>query len=550
VRTGGQLFVDSLLANGVDFVTTVPGESFLPVLDALHESRGRPDAPRLIVTRHEAAAANMVEAAGKLTGRPSACLVTRGPGAMHAAIAVHTAFQDGTPMLLVVGQIERAVRGREAFQEMDYHAVFGTTAKLVVEITDVDRIPEIVARAIDATTAGRPGPVVVSLPEDVLFASSDREPIVAPIVASPQPAASAVESVLVAIETAERPVFVVGGPKWSQHIGELVRGFAERNRLAVAAAFRYQDALDNRSESYVGYLGLGGSAALRECVNDADLLVAIGCRLDDPTTDGFALTRPGRTDQRVIVVTDDPHEVTRSHIPAEAIIGTSGSFAEVLAGTTLRPSEGRAAWTRRLRGIHEAYTMPPDSSGDVDLAAIVRHVRDVLPDEAIFTNGAGNYTVWLQRFLGFRRHATQLAPHNGAMGYGFPASLAAAALRPGVPVVAFAGDGCFLMSSNELVTAVAEQLDLVVIVVNNGILGTIRMHQENHYPGRVIATDLRNPDFVEYTRSFGAHAARVTATAEFPAAFAAALACRGPALIEIRTDPLQITPDRRLTPTG
>lgn len=547
--TGGQLFVDSLLVHGVDLMTCVPGESFLPILDALYDvgANGREGTPRLVTARHEAAAANMAEAAGKLTGRPSVCFVTRGPGAMHAAIAVHTAFQDGTPLLLVVGQVARAAKGREAFQEMDYGAVFGTTAKLVVEITDVDRIPEIVARAFDVATAGRPGPVVVSVPEDVLFESSERIPTQAPAPVSPAATPDIAAHLVAMLEGAQRPLLVVGGPKWSQRTGELVRAFAERAALPVAAAFRCQDAIDNRSESYVGYLGLGGSAALRSKAEDADLVVAFGCRLDDATTDSFSLTPAGRTDRRIVVVTDDPHEVTRALIPDEALLCSSASLAEALSEVALEPSAPRIEWTRSLRRIQQEYATPPAARGaDVDLAAIMRHVRDALPDEAIFTNGAGNYTVWLQRFLGFRRHATQLAPHNGAMGYGIPAALAAAALRPGTPVIAFAGDGCFMMSGNELSTAVKERLDLVVIVVNNGILGTIRMHQENHYPSRVIATELGNPDFVKYAESFGAHAARVVRTDEFPAAFAAAVAHDGPALIEVRTDPLQITPDRRL----
>ncbi|MFG1706964.1 thiamine pyrophosphate-dependent enzyme [Nonomuraea sp. M3C6] len=550
VRTGGRLFVDSLIRNGVDFMTCVPGESFLPILDALYDVTGTGTGPRLVTTRHEAAAANMAEAAGKLTGRVAACLVTRGPGAMHASIAVHTAYQDGTPMLLVVGQVARATRGREAFQEMDYSAVFGTTAKSVVEISDVDRIPEHVARAVYLATSGRPGPVVLAVPEDVLSDMSDAEPIPAPVAEPVPPAAGAADRLVAALAAAERPLLIVGGPKWSQETGEHVRAFAERNTIPVAAAFRCQDAVDNRSGAYVGYLGLGGSPELRSAALEADLIVALGPRLDDPTTDGFALTERPVPGRRVITVSDDPDEACRALIPDGVLVCSLEPLARLLSERSAEPPAGRDKWLRALRASHERFSEPPAPGGGVDLARIVRHVRSVLPDDAVVTNGAGNYTVWLQRFFEFRRHGTQIAPHNGAMGYGFPAALAVSAVRPEAPVVAFAGDGCFLMSGSELATAVQEQLDLVVIVVNNRMLGTIRMHQERHYPGRVIATDLRNPDFAQYARSFGAPAWVVEETGQFADAFAAARAHPGPAVVEIRTDPAQITPDRRLEAPG
>jgi acetolactate synthase-1/2/3 large subunit len=546
------LFVESLIHNGVDFMTCVPGESFLPILDALYDigASGRGGPVRLVTTRHEAAAANMVEAAGKLTGRVAACFVTRGPGAMHASIGVHTAYQDGTPMLLVIGQVARDVRGREAFQEMDYRAVFASTAKSVVEISDVDRIPEHVARALYLATSGRPGPVILAVPEDVLSGTSTADPIIAPLGVPVPPAARSVDRLLSAVAEAERPLLIVGGPKWSQEIGDHVLAFAERNAIPVAAAFRYQDAVDNRSAHYAGYLGLGGSPELRAAALEADLIIALGPRLDDPTTDGFALTsRPGQG-RRVIVVSDDPDEACLSSIPDDVITCSLEPLALLLAERTVEAPATRDKWLRPLRASHERFSTPPACDGAVDLAEIIRHVRAELPDDAIVTNGAGNYAVWLQRFFEFRRHGTQIAPHNGAMGYGFPAALAMATVRPGSPVVAFAGDGCVLMSGSELATAVQEQLDLVLVIVNNSMLGTIRMHQEQHYPGRVIATDLRNPDFAQYARSFGAPAWVVTETDRFEDAFAAARAHHGPAVIEIRTDPSQITPDRRLDTRG
>jgi acetolactate synthase-1/2/3 large subunit len=555
VRTGGQLFVESLIRNGVDFMTCVPGESFLPILDALYDATagaggaaggGDGQPVRLVTTRHEAAAANMAEAAGKLTGRVAACFVTRGPGAMHAGIAVHTAFQDGTPMLLVIGQVSRDARGRQAFQEMEYASVFASTAKSVVEISTVDRIPEHVARALYLATSGRPGPVILAVPEDVLFDTSDAAPVAAPPAVPAPPGPDAVERIVSAVTGAERPLLIAGGAAWSQETGEHLLAFARHASVPVAAAFRYQDAVDNRDDHYVGYLGLGGSPRLKQAAREADLLLAVGPRLDDPTTDGFALAAQPRDGQRVIVVSDDPAEACRSVIPDAVIPCSVAPLARVLAERTVAPSAGREKWVRDLRAEYRRFTAPPAVEGAVDMARIVRHIRTALPDTAIVTNGAGNYTVWLQRFFEFRRHGTQLAPHNGAMGYGFPAGLAAAALRPGTPVVAFAGDGCVMMSGNELATAVQEQLDLVLIIVNNGMFGTIRMHQERQYPGRAIATGLRNPDFVRYAQSFGAPAWLVTETSGFAGAFAAALAHPGPAVIEIRTDPLQITPEQRL----
>jgi acetolactate synthase-1/2/3 large subunit len=553
-RTGGRLLVDSLIANGIVTGTCVPGESFLAVLDAIYEINGADGTEaepgfRLVTTRHEAAAANMAEAIGKLDGRPAVCFVTRGPGALHASIAVHTAYQDGTPMILVIGQVATTVRGREAFQELDYSAVLGSTAKHVVEITQADRVGEHVARAVHLARSGRPGPVVLVVPEDMLTTLTDAEPVLAPPT-TPAAPGDDLTGVLELLSNAQRPLLVVGGPKWSQQTAVDVRAFAERNEIPVVAAFRWQDAVDNRSLSYVGYLGLGADPALRTAMQDADVVVALGARLDDPTTDGFRLLDEGAPGRVIAVVLDDEAEAVRTFIPDAVFLSSVGVAAARLAGETLTPSPVRGEWTRGLRQRFESYRTPPPVEGAVDLARIIRVIRDGLPDDAIVTNGAGNYTVWLQRFFEFRRTGTQLAPRNGAMGYGLPAALGAAVARPGTPVVAFAGDGCLLMSGSELATAVQERLPIVLVVVNNAMLATIRMHQENAYPGHVIATDLDNPDFVAYARSFGAEAHLVTETGEFAAAFSAALAHHGPTLIEVRTDPRQLTPERRLPETA
>lgn len=542
-RSGGALLVECLVAAGVPLFTCVPGESFLAVLDALHEPAA--DGPRLVTCRHEAAAANMAEAAGKLTGRAAACFVTRGPGATHASIALHTAHQDGTPLLLVVGQVSRAHLGRQAFQEMDYARVFGSSAKSVVQVLDTGRIPEHVARAVQVAHTGRPGPVVLVVPEDVLTETTRAEPVPAPLPGDPPARPGDLDHLAARLEAAHRPLLVVGGPGWTANVGADLRSFAEQAAVPVAAAFRWQDAVDNRSPAYVGYLGLGCSPRLRQRVAEADLLVGFGPRLDEPTTDGFAMVDT-RDPASVVLVSQDPAELAGSTIAGTGLHAGLGAVAAYLAGAGARPGARTGEWCATLRAEHDEFRAGPVRRPEPDLVAIVQHVRSALPDDAIVTNGAGNYTTWLQRYFEFRRFPSQLAPRNGAMGYGLPAGLAAAALHPDRTVVTFAGDGCLLMSGSELATAVQHGLRVIVVVVNNAMFGTIRMHQERHYPGRPVATTLRNPDFVAYARSFGVDADLVQRTDEFAPAFAAALGRAGPSLIEVRTDPAQLTPDHRL----
>jgi acetolactate synthase-1/2/3 large subunit len=541
-RTGGVALVECLSAHGIPLWTCVPGESFLPVLDALWEA-----GVRVINTRHEAAAANMAEAAGKLTGRAAVCLVTRGPGASHASIALHTAYQDGTPLILVVGQVDRELLGRDAFQEMDYERVFGSSAKAVLTIDDADRIPAAVARAMHVAHIGRPGPVVLVVPEDVQYDLTTAPVQRAKPAEAPALTSDDRDALLGKLTQARRPVLLVGGPGWSQSVGDGITAFAERNQIPMAAAFRWQDAVDNASPSYAGYLGLGGSQDLRKQVTaDADLIVALGPRLDDPTTNGYQLDpAAGRT----VVVSQAPGDLggPPAPVPALAIHASLESVAAALREVALPPSADRGAWRAQLRAGQQRFREPTGADLKLNTAAVVAHLREVLPPDAIVTNGAGNYAIWLQRFFEFRRFGTQLAPRNGAMGYGVPAGLAAAALHPDRTVVTMAGDGCFLMSGNELATAVQFGLNVIVIVVNNGMLGTIRMHQERAFPGHVIATGLRNPDFAAYAASFGALGLLVERTEEFPAALARARSHQGPALIELRTDPEQLSPDLRLS---
>jgi acetolactate synthase-1/2/3 large subunit len=540
-RTGGAALVECLIAHDVPLWTCVPGESFLPVLDALWEA-----GIGVINTRHEAAAANMAEAAGKLTGRAAVCLVTRGPGASHASIALHTAYQDGTPLLLVVGQVDRELLGRDAFQEMDYGLVFGSSAKAVLTIDNADRIPELVAEAMHIAHGGRPGPVVLVVPEDVQYDRTMVPAQIAAPAAAPPLADEDRAALLTRLARAKRPVLIAGGPGWSQSVGDDITAFAERNQIPIATAFRWQDAVDNASPSYAGYLGLGGSRDLRQRVtNDADLIVALGPRLDDPTSNSYELdAAAGRT----VLVSQAPGDLggPPAPAPALAIHASLGSVAGALRDADLAESPERKTWTAQLRGIQSQFLTPTGSDLTLNTAAVIAHLREALPQDAIVTNGAGNYAIWLQRFFEFRRFGTQLAPRNGAMGYAVPAGLAAAALHPDRTVVTVAGDGCFLMSGNELATAVQFGLNVIVIVVNNGMLGTIRMHQERAFPGHVIATELRNPDFAAYAESFGALGLLVRRTEEFPAALARARAHQGPALIELRTDPGQLTPDLRL----
>ena len=538
-RSGGQILVDQLVLHGAELCFGVPGESYLPVLDALH------DAPlRLIVTRHEGGAANMAEAYGKLTGRPGICLVTRGPGATHASNGVHTAKQDSTPMLLLVGQVARETIGREAFQELDYRAVFGSMAKWATQIDRAERVPEIIARAVAVATSGRPGPVVVALPEDMLASQVDVPDAAAHRApAGPRPDDREMARLGELLSDAQRPLAVVGEGGWTAQTGADVAAFAEAQRIRVAASFRCQDFVDNASPAYAGHAGLGMDPALARRIREADVLLAIGGRLGEIPTDGYTLIRPGKPTQRLVHVHPDPDEIGAVYQPELGIVSGLEAFAAAAralppAGVERRAGLIEAAHAEYERNLHEARDLP----GPLQLSAVMAALRERLSPEAILTNGAGNFSVWAHRFYEFHRYPTQLGPRSGSMGYGVPAAIAAKAVHPDRPVVCLAGDGDFLMTGQELATAVQEQLDVVILVVNNGMYGTIRMHQERHYPGRVIGTDLRNPDFVALARAYGAHGALVERDEEIGDALDEALHCGRPALIELRVDPQAITP--------
>jgi acetolactate synthase-1/2/3 large subunit len=545
-RNGGQILVEALLRNAVDTVYCVPGESYLPVLDALVDA----SAIRTVVARREGAASNMADAYGKLTGRPGICFVTRGPGATHASNGVHTAREDSTPMLLFVGQVEGKFIGRGAFQEVDYRQMFGGLAKWATEIDDIERIPEIVSKAFSVALSGRPGPVVIGLPENVLFGSAVVDDVAPPVrVAQAAPDAAAMAQLRALLDGAQQPLVVVGGTGWDAAASAAFARFVVANRLPVAASFRRQDLFDNRNPHYVGKLGLGVSPKLAQRTRDADLVLAIGTRLSETTSSGYTLFESPVPAQTLVHVHPDAQELGRVYQARVPIQAGMRPFAAALDQMAPVTAPRWAAWTQAARADYVAHSTPDSVSpaiNGVDLAQVVAHLDEVLPEDAVVTNGAGNFTVWVHRFFRYRRPATELAPTNGAMGYGFPAAVAAKLQDPARTVVCFAGDGCFMMYPQELATAMQFGAPLVVIVVNNGMLGTIRMHQEREYPGRVSATALVNPDFIALARAFGAHAERVERTADFAAAFDRARNAGVCALIELVTDPLQITPTNRL----
>jgi acetolactate synthase-1/2/3 large subunit len=538
-RHGGKLLVDQLVVHGADTIFSVPGESFLAVLDGLYESP-----VRLITCRHEAGAANMADAYGRLTGRPGIAIVTRGPGATHASVGVHTAFQDSTPMILLVGQVASDQVEREAFQELDYQRMFGEMTKWVAQIDRVDRIPEYIARAFSTACAGRPGPVVLALPEDMLSSETDAADALPFHVVQPYPGVEKVDALRGMLERAERPLAILGGAGWTSRTAEDMRTFLEANAIPAGAAFRRQDSLDNDSLSYVGDVGIGLNPKLAARVRDSDLLLVVGPRLGEMTTSGYTLLEPPSPAQPLVHVHPGAEELGRVYRPELPILSGMEHFAAAVRDLRVEPRW--RDWTTAARADYEAWQQHGPMPGTLDLGECVAQLRARIPD-AIVTNGAGNFSVWAHRFWRWREHGTQAAPTSGAMGYGVPAAVAAKAISPERTVICFAGDGDFLMSGQELATAAQHDLPILVIVVNNGMYGTIRMHQERHYPGRVVGTELRNPDFAAYARAFGAHGETVTETSQFEGALDRALASGGSALIELQIDPDAINPRTTLS---
>jgi acetolactate synthase-1/2/3 large subunit len=542
-RTGGRILADALIGHGVERAFCVPGESYLALLDALRDS---PVA--VTVCRQEGGAAMAAEAWGKLTGRPGIVMATRGPGATNASAGLHVGRQDSTPMILLLGQVGRKMRGREAFQEIDAKQFFGEVAKWVEEIDRADRIPEIVARAFHQATSGRPGPVVLSLPEDMLretAAVADAGPFV-PV--ETYPGLTQMAQLQKLLWAAARPLVIAAGSRWSAASVAGLARFAERFELPVACSFRRQMLFDHEHPNYAGDVGIGINPALAARVKDADLLLLIGGRMSEMPSSGYSLLGIPEPRQKLVHVHPGAEELGRVYRPELAINASPAAFVAALEG--IQPPHGGIPWRGAAAEANRAYrawSTPGRNVGPVQLGEIIAWLSSTLPPDSIITNGAGNYSGWVHRFYRFRRYATQLAPTSGSMGYGLPAAIAAKLCHPARTVVAFAGDGCFQLTSQELATAVQYGAAVIVVVVNNGIHGTIRMHQERDYPGRVIATDLVNPDFAALARAHGAHGETVGATAEFAPAFERAAASGKPALIEVKFDPEAITSSTTLS---
>lgn len=542
-RTGGKILVDQLMIQGCDMVFTVPGESFVSALDGIHDT----DAIQTVVCRHEGSASMMADAYGKLTGRPGVCFVGRGAGAAHAMSGMHIADQDQTPLLLLVGLIQRGHEDREAWQEIDVRSFFGGVAKWSAVVRDTARIPEYVSRAYQKAQSGRPGPVVLGLPEDVLnesCATQDARQVVVPEAA---PAPVAMQRLAQAFDDAKRPILIVGGPGWSSDIQKCFETFAERFDLPVVTPFRHQDCFDNRHRCYIGDCHIGMDEKLEVRIKESDLLIIVGSRLDEISTRSYSLVEIPITKQFFVHVHPGADAIGQLTTPDLAINSSACAFARALENLESPENPAWAGWREQARADYDAHRVPLATPGPVRLEEIVTHLSQVLPDDAVIANGAGNYTLWVHRYFQFKRYRTQLAPVAGVMGYGLPAAIAAALVDARRPAVAIAGDGCFLMTAQEMATAMHHRLALVVIVVNNGIYGSIRMHQERQFPGRVEGTSLTNPDFVAFARSFGAHAERVDRTGDFPGALERALEADCPALLELALDPEALTPRATLT---
>ncbi|MGZ5035180.1 MAG: thiamine pyrophosphate-binding protein [Usitatibacter sp.] len=542
-RHGGRLLVDQLVVHGVDTVFTVPGESFLAALDGFYDVQDR---VKLVVCRHESGAANMAEAHGKLTNRPGVCFVTRGPGATQASVGVHTAFQDSTPMVLFIGDVGGDFRDREAFQEVDFTAMFRPLAKWVERIDDVERIPEYVARAFQIATSGRRGPVVLALPEDMLSRQAEAADAKPYVPSESHPGRENMDRFRTLLSAAKNPLVMLGGSGWTREACNDIQRFVEANDLPCACAWRFQDLFDNRRESYVGEVGIGVNPVLATRVRQADLLVVIGARLGEMTTSGYTLLESPVPRQKLVHVHAGAEEIGRVYQPELGILSAPAHFARACAA--MEPVEARPwkASVAEARADYLAWTSRREIPGRVQMWDVVDYLNEHCPEDTIYCNGAGNFATWLHRFHRYTGWRTQLAPTSGAMGYGVPAAIAAKLARPERTVVCFAGDGDFLMTGQELATAVQYNAPIIVIVVNNGIYGTIRMHQEKHYPGRVIGTDIRNPHFAAFARAFDAVGEIVEETAQFGPAFERCVASGKPAVIDVRIDPQAITPNTTL----
>jgi acetolactate synthase I/II/III large subunit len=542
-RHGGRILADALVAQGVRMAFGVPGESYLPVLDGLHDLRDRLS---FVVCRQEGGASYMAEAYGKLTGEPGVLLVTRGPGATNGAIGVHTGFQDSTPMVVFIGQVGNEFAEREAFQEMDYRRMYGQMAKWVGQIDRVERIPEYVSHAFHTAMAGRPGPVVLALPEDTLFADAAVADVPRHHTVRPSPSSQEMKEVETLLRSAQRPFVLLGGGGWTGEACRKLQAWMEKAGLPAGTSFRSQDLFDNRSPSYAGDVGIGINPKLAQRVKDADVLLVIGARLGEMTTGAYTLVEAPVPQQTLIHVHAGAEELGRVYRPELAINSGYPQFVDGLSSVNLPNSRWKEE-TAKARQEFLDWTEPRPMPGTLQYGQLVRWLSDHLPEDAIVAGGAGNFAGWLHRHFRYKGFRTQLGPTNGSMGYGYPAAVAAKLAQPERTVIAVCGDGDFLMNGQEIATAAQYGAAFVALVVNNGLYGTIRMHQEREYPGRVFGTELKNPDFAAYARAFGGHGETVERTEEFAPAFERAEASGKPALIELRIDPDAITPATTLS---
>ena len=535
-RTGGQLLADALVANGATHVFAVPGESYLDLLDGLYNQRNRIE---LVTCRFEAGAVHMAEAHGKLTGRPGVAVVTRGPGACHAAIGVHVAQQDSTPLVLLVGQIPVKETDRETFQEVDYRRFFSPIAKWVTQIDEAERIPELMAHAFDVAVSGRPGPVVVAISEEMqkhLASVPDIGP--APVL-PPHPAPDAIPRMMEMLAKAERPLAILGGSRWTPEGRAAIRDFLVGNDIPVSVSFRRQSLFDGNSPHYAGDLGVGADVGLVQKAREADLILAIGTRIGEPVSQGYTLFDfAGR--QPIVHVYPDQAEIGRVHRVALGIVSDVNAFADAVRDKRVsKPRWG--AWRAAVRAAREAQAKAPSYDGPLNLAVALQELEKVLPDDTIFTTDAGNFATWPTRFMHLGDKQEFLGPTNGAMGYAVPSAIGAAITYPGRTVIGLVGDGGALMTGQELATAFHHGATPIIMVFNNNMYGTIRMYQERAYPGRVSGTQRTNPDFARFIESFGGHGEVVTRTEELVPAFQRAKAAGKPAIIEVRTNPEQVT---------
>ncbi len=542
-RLGGHILVDQLVAHGVRHVFCVPGESYLAVLDGLHDV-----AISVTVCRQEGGAAMMADAHGKLTGQPGICMVTRAPGASNAMAGIHIAHQDSTPLIMFVGQIDRGMRERDAFQEMDYRAVFGTQTKWVTEIDQIERIPEIVSRAFHIATSGRPGPVVIALPEDMLteYASVADAPHYQVVETSPTQAQ--LTQLAEQLAQAKQPIAILGGSRWNAQAIEQFADFAKRHQLPVTVQFRRQMLFPANHSNFVGDLGLGSNPALIQYIRDADLILLVGGRMSEIASQSYTLLDIPVPQQKLVHIHPDSAELNRVYRANLAINVSPIAFADAVAH--VKPSH-TPAWAAAGQALHDSYLNWRDSSriqhpGALQMGQVMSYLEAHLPEDAIVCNGAGNYATWVHRFHQFKHFGTQLAPTSGSMGYGLPAAVGAKRIHPEKAVICFAGDGCFMMHGQEFATAVQYQLPIIVILIDNGMYGTIRMHQERHYPARISATALQNPDFAAYAQAFGGHGERVQTTEQFGPAYERAVASGKPAIVHCLIDPETISPTTTL----